>query len=295
MALNYPAVAQEWRRTSITRHRSGLGYWELATARPSPCLQPYVREYVGWHESHGVPLWRRELPTEIAPLIINFGDAFRLCEPGTDRRSSALQSFITGAYDTFQLVESAGSSTGVQVNLTLLGIRLLVGRPIDDMTNRALAPEEVLGRFAHELTARLHDRSGWDARFDWLDRALSARIADARPLSGAVQHAWRRIVLSAGRIGIRTIVDEVGWSQRHFIRQFRREFGLSPKVLARILRFGHVVRAIGEEPRGDLADLALDAGYYDQSHLNRDVHAFAGITPGQLARRRLPDGGGLMA
>lgn len=65
----------------------------------------------------------------------------RLCEPGTDRRSSALQSFITGAYDTFQLVESAGSSTGVQVNLTLLGIRFLVGRPIDDMTNRALAPE----------------------------------------------------------------------------------------------------------------------------------------------------------
>ena len=34
------------------------------------------------------------------------------------------------------------------------------------------------------------------------------------------------------------------------------------------------------------------AGYYDQSHLNRDVREFAGTTPGQLMESLLPDGGG---
>jgi len=284
-----------WRGTTITRHQSSLGRWELATARPVSCLEPFVREYVGWDESHGVPLCRRELPTDLAPLIINFGDAFQLFTPGTARRSSALRSFITGAYDTYQLVESAGSSGGVQVNFSLLGIRVLVGRPIEDMTNRALAPEDVLGPFAHDLIARVHDAPGWDARFDCLDSALMARMTAARPLPGAVQHAWQRIVASAGRLPIRTIVDEVGWSQGYFIRRFRHELGVSPKALARMLRFGRVLQALRRDARADLLDVALDAGYYDQSHLNRDVQAFAGITPGALVRGQLPDGGGLSA
>lgn len=272
-----------------------MGRWELATARPAPQVQPFVREYVGWEESYGVPLCRRELPTEVAPLILNFGDPFQFFAPGTTTRSTAMRSFITGAYDTFQLVESAGSSGGVQVNLTLLGIRMLVGRPIEDLTNRAVAPEDVFGVFADELAARVHEAPGWDARFDCLDQALAARIANARVVPPAVQRAWAHIVESAGRASMQQVAADTGWSQRHFIRQFRHEIGVSPKVLARMLRFGRVLRRLRRDPRADLLAVALDAGYYDQSHLNRDVRAFAGITPGELVRRQLPDGGGLSA
>lgn len=290
-----PIGPRAWRATSITRHRSDVGRWELATARPVPYIQPFVREYVGWEESYGVPLCRRELPTEVAPLILNFGDPFQLFAPGTTTRSTAMRSFITGAYDTFQLVESAGSSGGVQVNLTLLGIRMLVGRPIEDLTNRAVAPTDVFGAFADELASRVHEAPGWDARFDCLDYALAARIADARAVPAAVQQAWERIVKSAGRASMQQVVADTGWSQRHFIRQFRHEIGVSPKVLARMLRFGRVLRRLRRDPRADLLAVALDAGYYDQSHLNRDVRAFAGITPGDLVRHQLPDGGGLSA
>ncbi len=59
--------------------------------------------------------------------------------------------------------------------------------------------------------------------------------------------------------------------------RFREELGVPPKALARILRFE---RAVGRLRAGDdLAALALDAGYYDQAHFNRDFRAFAGATP----------------
>lgn len=283
------------RRVTVTRHQSSLGRWEFATAQPAARLRPFAREYLGWEETLAVPLCRRELPTEEAPLIINFGAPFHLFTPGSQRRAADLRSFITGAYDTYQIVESGGPSSGVQVNLTLLGIRLLVGHPIEDMTNQALAPEDVFGAFARELTDRLYEAPSWGARFDCLDTALVGRMQTARAVHPSVRLAWQRIVGAAGRVRMASLVEEVGWSQRHFITQFRRELGVSPKVFARMLRFGQVVRAMRAAPRADLASLALDAGYYDQAHLHRDTRAFAGTTPGDLLKSLLPDRGGFVA
>ena len=91
------------------------------------------------------------------------------------------------------------------------------------------------------------------------------------------------------------MVQEVGWSQRHFIARFKHEIGVSPKVFARMLRFGRIVRAIRAGQIADLADLAVASGYYDQSHLNRDVREFAGTTPGELLASLLPGRGGFTA
>ena len=282
-------------RAQVTRHTSSLGRWELATAPPAALLQPFVREYVGWTEHMAVPLRRRELPTEEVPLIINFGSPFHLFAPGTTQRQTRLTSFVTGAYDTFQIVESCGSSSGVQVNFTLLGLRLLIGRPIEDLRNQAVAPEEVFGVFVRELTGRLHDAATWDARFACLDRALSARLRSPTDLPAGVLCAWHHLISSHGQARIGSIVNRVGCSQRHLIVQFTQELGLSPKVFARMLRFGRVVRDVRSGRAGSLADAALRAGYYDQSHLTRDVRAFAGTTPAELRDSLLPDHGGFAA
>jgi AraC-like DNA-binding protein len=293
--MSQRAPAPSGARVTITRHDSALGRWELATARPLDVLRPLVRQYVGWHEHPAAALSRRELPTEEAPLIINFGAPFRLCAPGTARHDRDLASFITGAYDTYQIVESSGPSGGVQVNFTLLGMRLLVGRPIEDMTNLAVSPEDVFGVFARELVDRLFEAPSWEARFGLLDRALAARIFEPPAVPAGVRYAWDRLIASGGRARIGDLAGEAGWSGRHFIARFRHELGISPKVFARILRFGRFVRMLRKDGSADLADLAATAGYYDQSHLARDVREFAGATPGELRRSLIPDGGGFAA
>jgi AraC-like DNA-binding protein len=85
--------------------------------------------------------------------------------------------------------------------------------------------------------------------------------------------------LSDGAVPIGELAAELGWSRRHLAVRFREELGMAPKALARLLRFERAVKRLraGDE----LADLALDAGYYDQAHFNRDFRAFAGTTPTQ--------------
>ena len=277
------------------RHESEQGRWEMVRTAPHPSLRAHVREYVGWFEHFAVPICRREVPTEEVPVIINFGAPIRLYDVRDPSRWTDYGSFTTGAYDSYVLVGSTGPSGGLQINLSILGARLFLGQPLKDLRNRAIALEDIFGRDAQLLTMELFDAPSWDARFAILDRELTLRMRLARAPAPAAVWIWRRLVDTGGRVSIGTLVDEVGFSQRHLIAQFREEIGLSPKTLARVLRFGRAIRIIKRGGTLRLAEIALDCGYYDQAHFSRDFHAFAGVTPTELVRSQLPDGGGFSA
>jgi AraC-like DNA-binding protein len=100
------------------------------------------------------------------------------------------------------------------------------------------------------------------------------------------------------------LAEELRCSRRHLTARFSEQVGLPPKTLARLLRFGRAARLLGTGPsshkRGGAAsappsftEIALQCGYYDQAHLNRDYRQFAGLTPTELGTMLLPDAGGI--
>jgi AraC-like DNA-binding protein len=256
--------------------------WGMVTAAPHVSLRRYVRRYVGWWEHRTTPLYRRELPTVEVPLIISFGDPIRLFDVVDRSRSTELGSFATGAYDAHVVVEANGSQGGIQVDFTILAMRLFLGRPLAELTNRGVALEDILGPSARRLTMELHDAASWDARFDLLDREIGSRITAATRPASEVLCTWQRIVASGGLVTIHSLVEETGWSQKHLISQFREHIGLAPKTFARVMRFGRAVDRLRRKDHVSLTELALDCGYYDQSHFDRDFRAFAGVTPTEL-------------
>src|SRR5437588_11929303 len=67
-----------------------------------------------------------------------------------------------------------------------------------------------------------------------------------------------------------------------------RVIGAPPKRYARILRFRRVLSLL-QSGAAPLADLALDAGYYDQPHMNAEFRELSGFSPREfLAARRYP-------
>ncbi len=276
----------------IVRHASAIGQWEMVQGEPPRALRPYIREYVGWFEHMASPLCRRELPTEVIPVIINFGSAVRIFDGDDLTRWTDYSSFTTGAYDTYVLVGSAGPSGGLQINFTILGARLFLGRPLVDLTNRVVPLDDVLGRSASGLIGELHDATSWEQRFAIVDREVMRRIAIARAVAPEVLCSWHRLERSFGQAPIADLVRETGWSQKHLIARFREQLGLAPKTLARVLRFGRAVSLIKTQRSQRLSDVALECGYYDQAHFSRDVAEFAGVSPRELIKSLLPDFGG---
>jgi AraC-like DNA-binding protein len=257
--------------------------WTIVTGRPAPELRGHVRRYTGYRERTG-PLARREVANADAVLIVSFG-------PRIDVDGRTFTSFAAGVNDAAVVTEHDGTQDGVQIDLSPVAARRLLGVPMGELANAVVDLDALLGRAAGELAERLFDAPSWPARFALLDAAFAARLAGSPPPPPAVAHAWRR--LEAGERSVERLAGELGCSRRHLAVQFRDHIGLSPKRMARILRFQRVADGLRE--RRGLAELAYECGYADQPHLNRDFRAFAGVTPTEFVAGLLPGGAGVAA
>jgi AraC-like DNA-binding protein len=280
------------RHVRRVRHQSSLGWWELAFSAPHPALAPHVRRYCGWLEHTTTPLRRLEPPTSDIPIIFLFGSRVLAYEPRTPDHPTAYGSFVTGLYDTCAVVGSEGPMAGVQVDVSPLGARLLLDRPLAELANRMVALEDVWGADADALVDALANAPDWETRFALIDRALLARLDRATPVHSVLAWTMRTLLATHGRAPIRELVRTSGWSARHLGARVQHEFGLTPKTIARVLRLGQAVERLRCPGPVRLAEVAADCRYYDQAHFNRDFRAFTGLTPSQFLAGRLPDSGG---
>ena len=240
-----------------------------------------VRRYASWHEVVDEPVRRWETPTGGVSVILSFGPAMRVSSASASGPTT-VTSFVVGMYDEPALTEHDGVGHGVQVDLTAAGAFALLGVTMDELANRVVPAADVCRLNVDGLVNRLLGVPSWPERTAILDETLSRSMASGPRLSPEV--AWVDAQLRAhpetARIG--DLAEEIGWGRSRLVDRFRREVGLPPKTVARVLRYRRVVGRLTSGPSGpscSLADLATASGYADQAHFNRDFRAFASMTP----------------
>ncbi len=111
-----------------------------------------------------------------------------------------------------------------------------------------------------------------------LERAVERIIRDER-IDDRAQAALGLIEASKGLYPIMDVALETGMSERQLERIFKEYVGVSPKLFARIIRLRHAHTLMCEHGAGDLPQIALSAGYYDQPHFNREFKEIVGVNP----------------
>jgi AraC-like DNA-binding protein len=262
----------------------------------SPQLRGVAHDYWGYAERTSGPLRRRELPSAGVIFIVNLGAPLLVAQPWSAPQVIPTGSgFIAGLHETYSLTETAGSQAGVELRLSPLGAYRLLGQSMDALANRSVPLDQVCGVWAGDLVERLQAAPTWNDRFAALDTALGARLAEARDPSPEITWAWRQLAMAGGRVPIATLAEELRWSPKRLITRFREQVGLTPKRVARLLRFQCATNLLAVSETLDWGALAWQCGYYDQSHLIHEFQRFAGDTPDGLMRRRLATGGGFAA
>jgi AraC-like DNA-binding protein len=120
-----------------------------------------------------------------------------------------------------------------------------------------------------------------------VEAALLRRLQRVRPGHPAARAAVAAFGALGNQVRVAEVAGSVGLSRRRFIEVFETEVGLTPKLYARLQRFHRVkqrLAALGGPKCW--ATLALEHGYFDQSHLIRDFVGFSGISPTSYLQSR---------
>jgi len=245
-----------------------------------PALRGLVRGYADYAERSAGPVRMREPAAPYLPVIVDLADGWRIRQGGEEQD---VGSFAGGLHDGPTEVEHPGRARVVQVDLEPLAARALFGLPLRELAHLVVPLDALLGADAERLAERLADAASPAERFAILDRVLLDRLARATPPRPDVARAWDRLVATGGTVPVEALARELGCSRRHLAARFGEEVGLSPKRVARLLRFRRAHALLTARPHTALAALAADCGYADQAHLTREFRALAGTTPAAYA------------
>jgi AraC-like DNA-binding protein len=242
-----------------------------------------------WH-ADGVIVDRRErvLPNGTYELVLTLGGRHGVVQDG---RTSLLPTTSFGGLESSpRMLDHPARCDTLGIVLTPSGAYALLQRPLSEFTGVTVDAREALPDVA-ELAERCAETARVADRFALVARWVAARLVRAKAPDPAI--AWMAAEIERGGSESRVALlrRETGLSKARLVTTFREQIGVRPKLYARLVRFRRVLDRMGADGIR-LADVALDAGYYDQAHMNGEFREFAGLSPTQFLAVRFVEGAG---
>ncbi|WP_426756775.1 helix-turn-helix domain-containing protein [Myxococcus sp. Y35] len=243
---------------------------------PSERLAPFVRVFEVMETQE--EMTRVLIPEPSIVIGFRFRGASQLVEGGEAR--TVPDSVISGLRVSARRMRTLAGSGIILAKFRAGGAAFFFDTPMHLLFGETLALDSLVPRAQVDRVASRIADAGDDARrVALLDAFLLSRL---RPhaVPGAVQAAVQALQSEPGAVRIARLARDLGLSQDALEKGFRRAVGASPKRLASILRLKSAVSAY--RPGMRLSQLAHEAGYYDQSHFNRELRAAVGEAPTRL-------------
>jgi AraC-like DNA-binding protein len=219
-------------------------------------------------------------------LVFNLdGDDLGFYAAGQPGRYSGFSGAVfSGAHARPLFVETRKHVMGVHFKPG--GAFHFLGIPANEVANTHTDVEAIWGRTARDLREQLCTAANARKRFRVLEEALLGRLKDAVKEHRAVRAALDILGRNAGEARIGDLAAHLGLSQRHFIKVFSNQVGVTPKQFGRVQRFQRALDLARKSAAPDWADIAAACGYFDQSHLIHEFQTLSGLNPTEFHRRR---------
>ncbi len=234
-----------------------------------------------WHFD-GRTTFRREraFPNGLLEIVVQLDEAFHEIRSG--RRTDAFPvTCINGLQTNSFVIEAPARPCRVLgIRLTPAGAYALLNTSLVDMRDITIDLRDVAGRCAMELTERCLEAPSAEARVYIALRWVGERVSRGVRINPGIGWVASQIERHHGAVSIAALRERVGFSKTRLVDGFRRQIGLSPKTYARVIRFRRVLHLLhASAGASSLADVAIEAGLYDQPHLNAEFKELSGFTP----------------
>jgi AraC-like DNA-binding protein len=218
----------------------------------------------------------RVLPNGCVQVILSLARDF-LLDCSEERPDQPLSpALIVGARASYEIVDTSDMAELIGIVFQPGGFAPFSSAPVDVFTGLSTSLEDLWGASARSLRDRLREVPGAQAKLCTLESFLFKTFAARLSRNTLAAFAIQRFAQTVSP-PVKDVARDTGWSERRFSQVFREQVGLTPKAWCRIQRFQMAVRRLHDGADISWANLALNCGYYDQSHFANEFRAFSGI------------------
>ncbi|WP_183565848.1 helix-turn-helix domain-containing protein [Mucilaginibacter sp. SP1R1] len=248
------------------------------TIQPPDILKPFVRFFwVLEHElSPDEPEYvYRSIADGCTEMVFHYRANFdEITEQGQQNSGPSGIQFQTDTYRRFIVKESFGIFGAY---IYPFAVPRLFNIPSSATTNLALDYDTFLGSAGRELEERMMQAPNNLKRAGILSDFLLMRLRHNRPADNLIITSIRHVIHSSQYNTVAQLADTFNLSTRQFDRRFKEYAGFSPKTYLRLIRLHSAIQQY--DSNKSLTQIALQCGYYDQSHFIHDMKAFTGYHP----------------
>ncbi len=230
----------------------------------------------------------RVLPNGVVELILNFGNIQKTLDDKYFQTKNIFKNaWVAGMQKTPLIIQS-------ETDTNLLGIRFKPGGaysffkfPLTETTGQVLETDWINTELAL-LREQIYDLKDNNLICNHVEQYLLKKIGGLE-INKATQFVIDSLSAGSDPLSINQLIDQTGYSHKHFISIFKDQVGVSPKTLQRILRFQKVIRLAASNENLKWQDVIYKFNYYDPSHFVNDFKKLSGITPDQYLASRTFD------
>jgi AraC-like DNA-binding protein len=262
----------------------------LNFSKPSALLEPYIKQYwmVQNNLASGHRYSHRIVPSGLMELSFYLGSKPVVVKSKESRRSD--RTLLTGQLLNFYEVEISETLDLFSITFQPQGAMRFFELPLSELSNQTIAWKEVFSGSIRQVEEQLYEANSFHERVRIADAFLYKKLMtnlDCRNFD-RINNSVRKIDLTKGKVSIDKLASDACLSRKQFERNFTSGIGIPPKQFLKVVRFQHAIYQKQLSPDLNLTRLALDSGYYDQSHMINDFRTLSGNSPSEYFRNCTP-------
>lgn len=262
-----PALVEK--PTGILHPWSGTEQFELRRYPPAADLAFFVERFwlVRWDLRGQAPYRQTALPHPCVNLVI-------------EQERARVYGVTTRVFAT--LLREQGRAFGVKFRPG--AFYPFVRFPMASLTDGSLSLPDAFGAESPALTAAFHAQADADTLIALAEAFLRPRLPQPDETVTVVNQIVDTIIGNREITRVDAVAQRFNLTTRTLQRLFRLYVGVSPKWVIKRYRLHEAAAHLTNGDVTDWSTLAVELGYFDQSHFINDFKKLIGTTPAEYVR-----------
>jgi AraC-like DNA-binding protein len=250
-----------------------------------PLLNQYIKMF--WYISHSkdedTHINPKMLPDGHYHMVINLGSPHSFINKN-GKEIVLKMSHMNANQNEYISIKRSGTVEIIGIIFRPYGLVPFLRTSINQVAGFVWNMEDLLGNSFNEIEEKLIYEPDLAKKFIIIEKELLA-ISVGTQVKKEVQFVVNVLMKKKGLIEIRKLSEYTLMSERSLERYFKELIGISPKHFARLQRVQYALKQM-KEMKQDFLTVALQSGYYDQSHFYKEFFDMMGVTPKSYCKNK---------